>query len=121
MILHIVLYQPKASATAEELAELANVLETASREIPSIRQVRVGKALDLGLGYENWPTDHNDGFVAVFEFENELGLHGYLEHPEHKKLAAMLWQTCERPTIIDVSAIDPKLDKVMDQFGQKTD
>ncbi len=118
MILHIVLYQPKASATREELAELAHALEVASREIPSIRQVRVGKAVDLGFAYKNWPTDQNSGCVAVFEFADRESLDAYLIHQSHQKLAALFWKTCESSTVFDVSAIDPKVEAIETLFGQ---
>ena len=121
MILHIVLYQPKASATSEELAELAKVLETASREIPSIRQVRAGKAVDFGFGYSNWPKDQNTGCVAIFEFDDKMGLESYLCHPAHQALAAMFWKTCEQPTIVDVSGLDPKIGDLSVLLGHITD
>jgi hypothetical protein len=110
MILHIVLYQPKPSATREELAELANSLESASRGIPSIRQVRVGKAMDFGLGYKNWPEDQKNGNVAVFEFDDRFGLEAYLAHDKHKTLSSLFWSTCDRPVIIDVHALDPMVE-----------
>ena len=107
MILHIVLYQPKASATQAELLELVEALQTASRGIPSIRQVRVGKAVDFGFGYSSWPKDQNNGNVAVFEFDDRIALEAYLKHESHQRLAALFWKTCEQPTIVDVSAVDP--------------
>ena len=121
MILHIVLYQPKASATGEELSELANALEAASRQIPSIRQVRVGRAIDFGFGYSNWPKDQNNGNVAVFEFADRTGLDAYLAHANHKRLAALFWSTCDQPTILDVSAADPKVDDLNMFYGQMVD
>ena len=114
MILHIVLYQPKASATPEELSALANALEVASREIPSIRQVRVGRTVDLGFGYKNWPKDQSNGYVALFEFDDRPGLEAYLAHDAHKELAGLFWSTCDQPTIFDVSAGNPRLNDVQD-------
>ena len=121
MILHVVLYRPKPSATAEELSELVNALEVASREIPSIRQVRVGKAVDLGFSYSNWSTDQNDLNVALFEFEDLDALKAYLTHEAHQKLAALFWSTCDKPTIIDVSAVDPTVHGLKAVFGQMGD
>ena len=118
MILHVVLYQPKASATREELSELASALEAASRGIPSIKQVRVGKAVDFGFGYSNWPKDQNNGNVAVFEFIDRPALEAYLAHESHKRLAAAFWNTCNQPLIIDVSALDPSVDDMNAVFGQ---
>jgi hypothetical protein len=106
MILHIVLYQPKLSVPREELSELINALERAGREIPSIRQVRVGRAIDFGFGYEHWLKDQKSLNVAIFEFEDRGGLESYLAHDAHKKLAALFWKTCDQPIIFDVSAID---------------
>ena len=120
MILHIVLYQPKASATPEELCELANALERASREIPSIRHVRSGKAVDFGFDYKTWPNDRNDGYMALFEFDDRPGLEEYLAHEAHKRLAALFWNTCDQPTILDVSAVDPRLKDIQALFGQIT-
>ena len=104
MILHVVLYQPKATATPEQLAELAGALEAASREIASISQVRVGKAVDFGFGYNNWPQDQNTGNVAIFEFKDRSSLESYLAHDAHRKLAALFWSTSDHPIIFDVSA-----------------
>ena len=118
MILHIVLYQPKASATQAELSALADALETASREIPSIKQVRVGSAVDFGFGYNNWPKDRNNGNVVVFEFADRSCLEDYLVHPAHKRLASLFWSTGDHPVIIDVSAVDPIADDLKAIFGQ---
>jgi len=121
MILHVVLYQPKPSATPEELSDLVNALEVVSREVPSIRQVRIGRALDLGFSYSNWSKDQNELNVAVFEFDDLNGLKAYLEHEDHKKLAALFWSTCDRPTIVDVSAVDPTAQDLRTIFGQMGD
>ena len=121
MILHIVLYQPKSSATREELLALAGALEAASREIPSITQVRVGGAVDFGFAYKNWPKDQYSGQVAVFEFQDREALEDYLAHPAHKLLATMFWNTCETPTVFDVSAIDPRFGEVALFFGRTPD
>ena len=121
MILHVVLYQPKPSATPEELSGLVKALEVASREIPSIRQVRVGRAVDLGFSYSNWSKDQNSLNVAVFEFEDLDALKAYLTHEAHQRLAALFWSTCDKPTIIDVSALDPTAHDLEALFGQMGD
>ena len=121
MILHVVLYQPKPSATPEELCELVKALEVASREILSIRQVRVGKAVDLGFAYSSWSKDQQSLNVAIFEFEDLNALRTYLAHEAHRKLAALFWSTCDDPTIIDVSAVDPTVQGLKAIFGQMVD
>ena len=121
MILHIVLYRPKPSATPEELSELVNALEVASREIPSIRQVRVGRVVDFGFNYSNRSKDQKDINVAVFEFDDLNALKAYLAHEAHKRLASLFWSTCDQPTIIDVSAVDPTVQGISTVFGQIAD
>jgi hypothetical protein len=109
MILHIVLYQPKATATPEELKALTEALKRVSVAIPFVRQVRVGMAKDFGFGYKTWPYNQKSGYVAVFEFADLNDLGQYLVHDSHKMLAEMFWKTCDNPMILDVTAIDPKL------------
>jgi hypothetical protein len=107
MILHVVMYQPRASATAEERTTLATTIEKACREIPSIQQARVGKAVDLQITYAGLSSGQKYEYLAVFEFRDEFDLKAYLEHPQHKELGEMFWKVCERTKIIDVTAIDP--------------
>lgn len=66
MILHVVMFQPRESATPEERAGLTMALETACREIPTIQQVRVGKVVSLGIGYENRFLDQQFDYAAIF-------------------------------------------------------
>ena len=109
MILHIVFYQPKVGATPQDKADLVRHLEVASREIPTIEQVRVGRAVDLGLGYEDWSISLKLEFVAVFEFIDSTQLRSYLQHPAHAKLSELFWKVCDKTMIVDVEAWDPKL------------
>lgn len=108
MILHVVFYQPKASATAEELGELVAAIEQASREIPSIRQVRAGRAMDFGFSYSERSLGQKFAYSAVFEFDDLDGLKAYLLHGAHKRLAELFWNVCEATMIVDVEAVDPR-------------
>jgi hypothetical protein len=107
MILHVVLYQPRASATPEDLAALTTSLEVACREIPAIQQVRVGKAGELRVAYDGRSSGQIYEYLALFEFRDELDFRAYLEHPQHRVLGEMFWKVCERTHIMDVTAIDP--------------
>jgi hypothetical protein len=118
MILHVVFYQPKASATDEELAALVAAIERASREIPTIRQVRAGKAVDLGFSYSTRSLGQKLAYMAVFEFNDLDGLRAYLSHEEHSKLAQLFWSTCEETMIVDVEAVDPMLPGLPDLLGK---
>jgi hypothetical protein len=107
MILHVVFYQPKDTATPEERAALVSALTAACTEIPSVQQVRVGKTLNLNIGYENRSNGQQFEYMAVFEFRDEIDLRAYLVHDRHKALGELFWKVCDRTFIADVSAMDP--------------
>lgn len=109
MIIHLVLYEPRPGLTESEVTAFRSVLVEASATIPSIRQVRIGKTVELGLGYENRSIGQSFGYVAVFEFESVAGLKDYLAHQAHAALAQQFWKHCDRTMILDVEAEDPKL------------
>ena len=121
MILHVVFYQPKASATEAERQALVSSLTAACLEIPSIKQVRVGKAVDLGMGYENRSQASNMDYVATFEFIDQESLKAYLGHEKHQMLAKMFWSVCESTMIVDVDAVDPRDEGAIDVIGQTID
>ena len=107
MTIHIVLYQPKSSLCDADVLAFRSVLEQASREIETIRQVRIGKTVDLGIGYEDRSSGQKFDYVAIFEFESTDGLRAYMAHPAHMTLAEQFWKHCERTMILDVEAEDP--------------
>lgn len=107
MILHVVLYQPRGSATTEERTALTRALDSACREISTIQQVRVGKTVDLNVGYESRSIGQQFDYAAIFEFRDVIDMRAYLGHDHHKNLAEMFWKVCDRTMIIDVDAMDP--------------
>ena len=107
MILHIVLYQPKDDVTGGEEAAFKAILDKAANIIPSIRQTRVGRTVDLGIGYEIRSEDQLYEYVAIFEFADTDGLKAYMAHPAHIALAEQFWKHCQRTMILDVEAEDP--------------
>lgn len=108
MVLHLVLYETKPGVTEPEITAFRSVLSDACTTIPSIRQVRTGRTVDLGIGYEHRSAGQNFGYVAVFEFDSVDGLKAYMAHPAHTALAEQFWKHCERTMILDVEAEDPR-------------
>jgi hypothetical protein len=106
--LHLVLYEPKPGLSELEISGFRAALTHASSVIPSIRQVRTGRTVDLGIGYEDRSSGQSFGYVAVFEFESVDGLKEYMAHPAHAALAEQFWKHCERTMILDVEAEDPR-------------
>lgn len=109
LILHLVLYEPKPGLSDVDISQFKAVLVEACTTIPSIRQVRTGGAIELGLGYKDRSSGQQFGYVAIFEFDSVAGLKDYLTHPAHAGLAEQFWKHCERTMILDVEAEDPRL------------
>lgn len=102
------LYQPKPGLTINEEADFRAILARAAGNIDSIRQVRLGRTTDLGIGYEDRSQGQLFRYVAIFEFDSEDGLRAYMAHPDHTALAEQFWKHCERTMILDVEAEDPR-------------
>ena len=117
MILHVVLYQLRASATPKEREALAAALYTACREIPTIQHVRIGKTINLQMGYMDRSKSQQYDYVAVLEFMDEEGLRAYMVHPRHRELSELFWKVCEKTTIVDAVVVDPTVGDLIGQTG----
>jgi len=106
VIAHIVLFQPKATATDTDRVAFARHFERACREIPSVRRAAVGKRTEIDPGYPRSFGDGNYAFAAVLEFDDRDGLIAYLQHPLHKELGRLFWLVCERTAIVEVDLAD---------------
>jgi hypothetical protein len=103
MIVHIVLFRPRTTATAAERARLAEVFTQALREIPSIRRASIGSRVTHGRAYERlMRTDYSH--AALLEFEDVAGLRVYLEHPAHEALGRLFFEMFEEALIYDFDA-----------------
>ncbi|HTH01280.1 MAG TPA: Dabb family protein [Vicinamibacterales bacterium] len=83
MIVHVVLFSPRPDLSGADRAALVGALELASKNIPSIKRLRIGTRIKHSLpGYEQMM--HDDYEYAVFiEFDDVEGLKAYLRHPAH--------------------------------------
>ena len=104
MILHTVLFQPKADVSDESRRRFLAALR-ASAGIPVVRRARVGRFMDIGAGYQE-RADTPYEYVAVIEFDSIDDLRAYLAHPLHEELGRQFWLACERTLIHDSSAVD---------------
>lgn len=108
MVIHLVLYEPNDGLSSDEMASFRAVLAAAVTEIPVIRNVRVGRTVDLGIGYEDRSTGQSFGYAAIFEFDSVRDLKAYMSHPAHTALAEQFWKYCKRTMILDLEAEDPR-------------
>ena len=83
MIVHVVLFSPKADLPDADRSALLAALRTAAKNIPSIKRLRLGKRVKHALpGYEQMMRDDYE-FALMLEFDDVDGLKSYLQHPAH--------------------------------------
>ena len=66
-------------------------LESAAREIPTVRRFRIGDRLTHGAAYEPMMRE-NFPFAAIIEFDDLGGLQAYLHHPRHEALGRLFYR-----------------------------
>lgn len=83
MIVHVVLFSPRPDLSDSDRAALVAALESASKYIPSIKRLRIGKRVKHSLpGYEQMMRDDYE-YAVIIEFDDVEGLKAYLQHPAH--------------------------------------
>jgi Stress responsive A/B Barrel Domain len=105
MIVHLVLFRPRASLSSSEQKALVASIEQAAATIPSVRRFRVGRALPdppayLLQGFPDLP------YVAMLEFEDRDALENYLEHQMHGELGRRFNDGAEAALIYDYEVHD---------------
>lgn len=105
MIVHLVLFTPRADLAAGDRQELAKALAAALRAIPSIRRARLGRRVTHGRPYEDLMRTNYE-YAALFEFDDLAGLQAYLQHPAHEALAARFFAAFEEALIYDYELRD---------------
>lgn len=99
MIVHVVLFRPKADLAAADRASLVAAIDRAHREIPVIRRFLVGKRTLREAGYAAAMPDYP--FIALIEVDDDRALRDYLAHPAHTDLARWFWLTSDSPLAYD--------------------
>ncbi len=97
-IVHVVLTQWRADAPSEALAEMRETVGRFQAEIPGIVSVVEGPSVSterLESGYD---------WALVVTFENAAARDGYLDHPTHLPVAALIGEWAERLVVFDLSA-----------------
>ena len=65
MIVHVVLFKPKAELSAGDRGALVEAFERALREIPTVRGVRIARRITHGAGYESVAPNVADFLVVI--------------------------------------------------------
>jgi hypothetical protein len=100
MLSHVVLMKPRPDLSAADRQALIVAFEHAVGEIPTVRQVRVGRRVAHGAGYEQTALDTAD-YLIVIDFDDLAGLQAYLGHPAHDALGARFNQSLASALVYD--------------------
>ena len=105
VIAHIVLFRPKADLSEDQRRAFVTALEYSLVNIPLIKRARVGRRLTIGRLYDQQNTQ-DFPFVAILEFNSEVDLRAYLEHPAHQMLGAQFYVTADAALVFDYELFD---------------
>ncbi|NYI41681.1 Dabb family protein [Demequina lutea] len=97
-IVHVVMTQWRADAPSEAFAEIKAIIGRFQAEIPGIVSVVEGASVStegLESGFE---------WALVVTFESKAARDGYLDHPTHLPVAALIGKWAERVVVFDLSA-----------------
>jgi hypothetical protein len=100
MVSHVVLMKPRADLSPAERQALIDAFEHAIREIENVRNVRVGRRVVHGAGYERSAPDSADYLVTI-DFDDLAGLQAYLRHPAHEALGASFNRSLSSALVYD--------------------
>jgi hypothetical protein len=105
MIVHLVLFRPKASLSSSEQRALVSSIEQAAASIASVRRFRVGRAIPDPPAYQlqGFP---DLPYVAILEFDTREALEDYLEHQMHGELGRRFNEGAEAALIYDYEIHD---------------
>jgi hypothetical protein len=100
MVTHVVLMKPRADLSAADREAFVAAFERALREIPAIRNVRIGRRVTHGAGYERTSPDAAD-FLAAIDFDDLAGLQAYLRHAAHEEVGARFGRSLSAALVYD--------------------
>lgn len=97
-IVHIVMTTWRADAPVEALDEIKAIVDRFRAEIPGVVSVVEGESVS--------PEGLESGFewALVVNFASADARDGYLDHPAHLPVAALIGEWAERVTVFDLSA-----------------
>ena len=106
MIVHVVMFQPRADLDASTRDTLLRDISTAAKTIPSIRRMRLGQRAYHRLpGYEQAMTTAYD-YALIVEFDDREGLIAYLQHPAHHTIGRHFTASAERSLAYDYEMME---------------
>lgn len=105
MVLHLVLFEPRAGLADATARALVSAIEDAAHAIPSVRRFEVGRRLPDGPAYLVGSPPALS-FVAAVLVDDRAGLRDYLEHPAHVALGRLFNETLSSAFVYDFEVED---------------
>ncbi len=97
-IVHVVLTRWRSDAPSQALAEMREIIRRFPTEIPGVVSAVEGASVStegLEAGFD---------WALVVTFDSAGARDGYLDHPTHLPVAAVIGQWAERLVVFDLSA-----------------
>ena len=107
MIAHVVLFKPRANLSHADREALLEAMRIAFTNISEIKRARVGRRRVLGRPYDALARIDFE-YSAILEFDSELALRTYLDHPAHVDLGHQFGATSEAALVYDFEMIEPE-------------
>jgi len=105
MIVHVVVFTPRADLSDDEAERLSTTLEHALAHIPSVQRYQVGRRIRLGTAYDSAaPLDFH--YLVLVECADRDALIEYLQHPRHQALGQLFYSTSAVALAADFETID---------------
>ena len=99
MVWHLVLMTPRPNLDAANQRALIDAFERAIRGISAVRDVKIGRRITHGAGYE--PSAPTMDYIAIIDFDDLAGLQMYLRHPAHQELGRLFGQSLSGSLVYD--------------------
>jgi Stress responsive A/B Barrel Domain len=114
VISHIVLFNPKPDVTPDQRRSFALAIRETCRSIAVVQAARIGRAKDVRAGYSRFFGEKTYEYAAVLDFDTEAALIEYLQHPLHRELGRLFWETCESTVVVEVEMRDGRSAEVVE-------
>jgi stress responsive alpha/beta barrel protein len=105
MIVHVVLFRPRADLTVSDRQTFVDALEDALTKIDLIKRATIGRRMTLGRLYDRLNAA-DFPFVAILEFASEADLLAYLEHPAHVNLGRQFYFASAQSLAFDFEVLE---------------
>ena len=91
--------KPRPDLSPADREGFIGAFELALRQIPTVRDVRIGTRITHGASYESSAPDLD--YLAAIDFDDLDGLQTYLRHPAHADLGARFGQALSGALVYD--------------------